>query len=120
MTKEVKFRIYQTIKRSIITCWNDTKDGCEFSGNVFIKHKDQKFDIQNIDEVVSHLCCCCIDHSELPSIKGNANIYVKGVEDGTSKLKRITYRISPLNYHYRFENELFEIEITDMTITSIS
>ena len=44
----------------------------------------------------------------------------EGVEEGSSKLKRITYSISPLNYSCDFKNEHFEIEITDMTITSIS
>lgn len=120
MTEEVKLEISQTIKKSIVAFWNNTKDGYEFSGNVFVKHKDQRFDIHNIDEVIYHLCCRCIDHSELPTIKGNANIYVEGVEEGSSKLKRITYSISPLNYSYDFKNEHFEIEITDMTITSIS
>ena len=40
----------------------------------------QKFTLKNFDEIVSLLCCALTNPDELPTIKGCATIYVKGVD----------------------------------------
>ena len=83
------------------------------------KHKEQKFTLKNLDEIVSLLCCAFTNPDELPTIKGCATIYVKGVDEDTSKSKHINFSIASRNYTHCFKDGKFEIEIRDICIDNL-
>ena len=119
MSEEIKKQIHLAIHHAVVDCWSNVKVGQTLQGNTFIKHKEQKFTLKNFDEIVSLLCCAFTNPDELPTIKGCATIYVKGVDADTSKSKHINFSIASRNYTHCFKDGKFEIEIRDICIDNL-